>query len=245
MKDRSGQTDLNEVFVYRVAVQRRYVWLSVLYALLGTCGIFILLPFSELVDKPEVEKLEIRTVDRAPLKQPPPDIKDLIPPAPPQARKEPEKHVAKPKIELTKSSKRKKPRLPVLLEMGTMELAGDFTLNFTLVPQLFEAEAETDLEVKVFDLNEVDQPPRPILRDRPIYPPRAIRRNIEGYVRVLFIVNPRGLVEDTEVLESDPGDIFVEAVRQAVSNWRFEPAMKDGKPVYLRVVTNLYFQLDK
>jgi protein TonB len=61
---------------------------------------------------------------------------------------------------------------------------------------------------------------------------------------VQFNVSPKGLVEDIEVVESEPGDLFVEATTEAVSGWRFEPGMKDGKPVFVRMVTNLFFELE-
>lgn len=60
----------------------------------------------------------------------------------------------------------------------------------------------------------------------PQYPSRAQRRGQEGHVLVQFLIRPDGSVDSSsiEVLESRPRQVFEQAARRAIANWRFEPA---------------------
>jgi len=44
-------------------------------------------------------------------------------------------------------------------------------------------------------------------------------------------VAPTGKVENVKVTDSEPKSVFDFAAVQAVEQWRFEPPMRDGKPV--------------
>lgn len=57
----------------------------------------------------------------------------------------------------------------------------------------------------------------------PVYPPLALRRNIEGWVEVEFVVQPDGSVRDVVVVSADPRNVFDREAVRAVSRWRFEP----------------------
>ena len=63
----------------------------------------------------------------------------------------------------------------------------------------------------------------------PRYPRSAERRNISGWVDVVFTVTVDGSVTDVEVVGSDPGDTFVDSATKAVEKWEFEPVVEDGR----------------
>jgi protein TonB len=65
------------------------------------------------------------------------------------------------------------------------------------------------------------------------------RRGNERLVIVEAVISRQGDVHDVRVLKSSPG--LDEAVIQAVRQWKYKPAMKDGRPVavYLTVTFNI------
>jgi TonB family protein len=72
----------------------------------------------------------------------------------------------------------------------------------------------------------------PLLRTwvRPIYPPDALRQNLGGTVTLRLLIDKKGDVLKSRVLDSaDPR--FVEAARAATGQWLFSPALDDSKPV--------------
>jgi protein TonB len=78
----------------------------------------------------------------------------------------------------------------------------------------------------------------------PRYPRAAQRRNITGWVDVSFTVNHGGSVVDVGILDSSPGDVFINSATEAVSQWRFEPSTENGVPVERLVAVRLMFDLE-
>lgn len=78
----------------------------------------------------------------------------------------------------------------------------------------------------------------------PQYPESARKRGIEGWVEVMFTVTPSGTVEDVEVRNSSPADVFDDAAVRAVRQWRFEPVERNGEKVPQRAVVRLKFAKD-
>ncbi|MFE8071328.1 energy transducer TonB [Marinobacteraceae bacterium S3BR75-40.1] len=86
----------------------------------------------------------------------------------------------------------------------------------------------------------------PIVKVQPVYPRRALRRGIEGYVVVEFTVTSSGTVSDPRVVEADPKGLFDEAALDAAKKFKYRPKMIDGEPVKVAGVRNIIrFQLDK
>lgn len=94
-----------------------------------------------------------------------------------------------------------------------------------------------------YEAGEVDQAPRTLVQMKPVYPFRAKRMGIEGWVRVRFLVDAEGRPANIQILEAEPAGVFEDAVIQAISGWRFEAAFKDGRKVASWVVTPIRFQL--
>ena len=77
--------------------------------------------------------------------------------------------------------------------------------------------------------------PRPISTAIPA-PPAGVDKTLR--VRLSFVVTPDGSVANVRLMKhsTQEFDDFAVAV---VSKWRFEPATKDGKPVAVRLVTEM------
>ncbi|HYV20319.1 MAG TPA: energy transducer TonB [Verrucomicrobiae bacterium] len=75
--------------------------------------------------------------------------------------------------------------------------------------------------------------PRLIDRERPAFPPAAARAGIwDATVVVTITVHRDGSVEPLEVLEcSSWGFGFEDEALRTVANWRFSPALQEGRPV--------------
>ena len=88
-----------------------------------------------------------------------------------------------------------------------------------------------------------DSAPRPILQARPVYPYAAKIRGIEGRVLLDFTVYPDGHCGEAQVLSASPAGYFEKAALDAVEQWRFTPALKDGKAVPSRMKIQIAFDL--
>lgn len=73
---------------------------------------------------------------------------------------------------------------------------------------------------------------KPIPQSRPLeYPDRARQRRIEGRVVVSVLIDTQGRVQEVQILEAEPPNVFNQAVLSSVPNWTFEPAQYRGEPV--------------
>ena len=71
----------------------------------------------------------------------------------------------------------------------------------------------------------------PVSVVQPIYPLRAVMREVEGYVLVEFSVRENGTVANPIVVESKPRLLFDEAALNAVARSRFKPREIGGERV--------------
>jgi TonB family protein len=88
--------------------------------------------------------------------------------------------------------------------------------------------------------------PKLVSEVKPKYTPEAMQARIEGTVVMSVVVRTDGTTGDIEVTRSLDARYGVD--RQAVgalSQWRFEPGRKDGKPVPVRVSVEMQFRLKK
>jgi TonB family protein len=78
----------------------------------------------------------------------------------------------------------------------------------------------------------------------PKYPRAAQRRNTSGWVDLGFTVARDGTVHSIEIIESAPVNVFDEAATKAVSQWRFDPVIENGRPVEKRAGVRMMFSLE-
>lgn len=74
------------------------------------------------------------------------------------------------------------------------------------------------------------------------YPEVARRSGLQGSVTLGMLVDTDGTVKDVRVLRSDY-DIFKRAAIEAARSERFQPAMREGRPVIVWVTESCHFQL--
>ncbi|MCX7065987.1 MAG: energy transducer TonB [Proteobacteria bacterium] len=86
----------------------------------------------------------------------------------------------------------------------------------------------------------------PLVRINPEYPSRARSRGIEGWVQVEFAITPAGTVADAKVVDADPKGLFERAALDAISRWKYNPKVVDGRAMERRgVQVVLTFKLEK
>ena len=75
-----------------------------------------------------------------------------------------------------------------------------------------------------------------IERAQPKYPIQAARDRVEGYVKLSFDINENGETSDIKVIDESPEKVFSEQAILAVTKWKYEPYIVDGKPVIQELV---------
>lgn len=75
----------------------------------------------------------------------------------------------------------------------------------------------------------------------PVYPDAARKRGVEGWVELAFTVQTNGSVDQVEVRNASPADVFDDAAMRAVRQWRFEPVERNGERVEQRAMVRLKF----
>jgi protein TonB len=85
----------------------------------------------------------------------------------------------------------------------------------------------------------------PLVRINPEYPRRAQQRGIEGWVQVEFTITPAGTVANPTVIDADPKGLFEDAAVKAISRWKYNPKVEEGRAVERRGVrVVMRFDLD-
>ena len=95
----------------------------------------------------------------------------------------------------------------------------------------------------VYSPGQIDGRLQVLKHTEPAYPASARRRNVEGWVRVRFVVNEQGRPEQIRILAADPPEVFNSSVQRAVSGWRFRPGTVQGRTVRVLVEQTIRFSL--
>jgi protein TonB len=102
-----------------------------------------------------------------------------------------------------------------------------------------DKQPDGDSEEEVYDLGPGVAPPRVIKQVNPQYSTkRGVR--VVGSVLIGLIVSSRGIPRDLHILKGLDKDVDQSAL-DAVQQWRFAPAQKDGKPVAVRISLEIAF----
>ena len=86
---------------------------------------------------------------------------------------------------------------------------------------------------------------RPLNDVRINYPRQAQSRQIEGRVKLGFVITAKGTTRDIQILESTPKNVFDREARRVAALWRFTPRIHNGTAVEIRGVKTLTFKLEK
>ena len=194
-----------------------------------TAAIFIALPLTQWASdiKDTSGKHKGATIAMAP------------PPPPPQIDPPKEEEVIEENLEMKKEmQKLSLNQIDLSLNAGTggMSGAGLDIGGFQLADDFAE-----DL---VFDIQDLDEQPKPLIRSAPRYPSQLKRMGVQGKVWIVFVVDEHGNTGKTRVLESAHPE-FSESAVEAVLSWKFEPGKKEGKAVKTRVRIPLSFSISR
>ena len=212
----------------RIIVAIPMVFLSLLFSL----GLFDLMQL--LVENHGSKKIDsetIRCIDFVRLV--PKKEKDIERPKAPQ--KPPSLQPPPPEMDISIKSP-KKPRL-AKLELPKAKLDIPLQINS---PKLLSAFTHSK-RAKAKSNNEIV----PLVKIAPIYPYRARRDGIEGWVELEFTICRNGRVKNIEIVESNPRRFFDRAAKRSLSKWRFKPKIVNGIAVKRRARQRLNFRLDQ
>ena len=95
-----------------------------------------------------------------------------------------------------------------------------------------------------YEVGEIDGTLVPIVQVQPVYPLRAKSIGIEGWVKIKFLVNQKGLVENIRIVKAVPEGVFEKCVKRCLSAWRFSPGTVEGETVNTQVLTTIRFNLE-
>jgi|SRR5579862_121303 len=95
---------------------------------------------------------------------------------------------------------------------------------------------------KLFRIGGGVTPPKPLLRVDPSYSELARAAAYSGTVVVQIVVDSTGAPRDIRVIRSLGLGLDEKAI-EAVSQWTFQPGMKDGQPVNVRATIEVNFRL--
>lgn len=85
-------------------------------------------------------------------------------------------------------------------------------------------------------------PPKPIKLQKPEYPVNLQRLGLQGTVKVGFVIDEDGTVQDPVVVQSN-NPWFERPAMDSILKWKFSPAMVDGKKVKTRATQEIVFDL--
>lgn len=88
--------------------------------------------------------------------------------------------------------------------------------------------------------------PKLVNKVEPVYPPTARENRAQGTIIILATIDESGNVIETSIhkgIEGADGKALGEAAMSAVKQWKFEPALKNGKPVTVTYKITVRFKL--
>ena len=78
----------------------------------------------------------------------------------------------------------------------------------------------------------------------PVYPAEAARRGEQGLVVLLIHVASDGTVAGVDIAQSSGYSLLDHAARDAVTTWKFVPAVQNGQPIPSSIPLRIEFDLD-
>jgi TonB family protein len=144
---------------------------------------------------------------------------------------------------------------PLLIAGKPTEATRDVTVNFTLenadsaLSREGQSKEDYDKQIasriaagELFRVGGAIAPPKLIYGPDPGYTESAKEEHLEGTVVLAVVVGAEGLPHDIRVTRAIGKGLDEEAI-DAVRQWRFKPATKDGKPVTVVISVEVTFHL--
>jgi len=203
---------------------------ALLLGFMATIVLFLALPFFQLISTVGQKESDIFAIDTSKTPPPRPPIEKPPPPEEKDKKEEPELKQEQPKLTLAQLA------LALNPGMGDATGGGDFSIDF-------QVNAMEELKM-IFELSEVDRIPQPIYRVAPVFPYEMKQAGISGTVSLLFVCDSQGRVRRIQVKSSSHREFENNAIR-ALREWKFEPGMKDGQPVNVRMLAPFNFNVSE
>jgi protein TonB len=124
-------------------------------------------------------------------------------------------------------------RLYLLLAAGLL-VAGSLVTPVPVVSDDESEDGKTETE---------PTPPEIVESVTPEYPPEAFEEGIEGRTVLAVVVDSEGKVTRVGIAESSGREDFDAAAREALVQWKFRPAERDGEPVEMQMLVPIEFAL--
>jgi TonB family protein len=104
----------------------------------------------------------------------------------------------------------------------------------------------TSPEKDVPKLDDTVTPPKRIVSANPVYPEAAKKDLVQGRVVMDVVVRRDGRPDGLVVVKMpEGGEWLAGSAVEAVSKWRWQPALKNGKPIDVSMTLVVEFRLDK
>ena len=151
-----------------------------------------------------------------------------------------EKLPTPPKILPKQEKVKEAPQMPT---QGFKEIEGPTRSNATIVPigngpitpdtkwhppvtqQLNQNSDSSD------DYNGQSSAAIPVAQIPPLFPRELAQQGIQGWVKLLFIVNEKGEPINVSVVDANPKTVFNRAAIASITKWRYRPALSNGVAV--------------
>lgn len=194
---------------------------------LSALALFVMIPLIQVISTGP--KDPARLAEMMMFIPPPPAMEVEAPPPPKAEQKRDELEMDKepPKLSLD--------QLEMALNPG---FSSDSMAGFSM--DLGLDDLMTDVTEMIFEIEDVEEKPRPIRQIEPIYPAELKRRKIGGRVDIEFIVDQQGNVLNPRVTRTDHPD-FDRPALDAIRRWKFTPGKQGGEAVKVRVRAPLVF----
>jgi protein TonB len=171
---------------------------------------------------------DARPADKQPQQEKPAEAKTAAPPAgkPVEAPPATQEDVAEPGKEPVPAPSSAEPQTPAQSAPPPAPAPAPPAVTITLEG------TDSPSDAKPWGTNVIPAAPDAVFHNRPPpYPEESVVNGEHGTVVLLIHVSPSGRPAAVDVLRSSGYFLLDNAARDAVSRWRFLPAVKDGQPV--------------
>lgn len=206
----------------------RQRFLSVVLGGLISLAILFVIPFTQMLSGLNPPEKKLRSFDVVQPPPPPPPELEEPPEEPPPEEPPPEMTQPPPPLSLT--------QLELALNPGigdALSGAGGF--------EAFDLAPDAAMEAQLFNVKDLDEPPRPVRQVKMEPPARFRQERISGLVRVEIMIDEDGQTTVRKILESSHPELEAPA-REALRQWRWTPPKKNGEPVKARYIMPIGFR---
>jgi TonB family protein len=131
---------------------------------------------------------------------------------------------------------------PSLQNEQVIRVATYVPVNFRLQRQIYDARLPSQRGNEVFQMTDGVTVPKITSRVEAPYTDEARATKLEGKIVLLIEITSAGTVENVVVLRQMEKGMDESAV-QAIKQWKFSPATKDGRPVAVMITVEMNFSL--